>query len=372
MPRSTGWSTVSTPENRNPRGGGSGSGAGRPLIEVEGLSFAYDAEPVLALDRLSVDRGDVAVLTGHNGSGKTTLLKVLNGLLSPSTGSVRLWGESIAAGRGRSLLRSRSVLVHQRPYLFHQSVEANIRYVVKLRAPGARDVDARIAESLAAVRLEGFGHRRATGLSGGEKQRVAIARALAVRPQLLLLDEPTSNIDPESIRAIEGALGETNCHGTTIVITTHNLATAYRLATAVYPMEAGRIHGDRNAVFHGGVEQTDEYFTYFRVVLGSGSAGGRATPVVIRAPAQDGDAVAAVIPMDDIIVSTEPLRSSAQNHFYGRVAAIRPYEGGRRVDVDCEGVIMPALVTPFAVEQLGLGPGAAVHVALKASAVRLY
>jgi tungstate transport system ATP-binding protein len=367
MPHSTGWYAVSTPENRGERA----------LLEVEGLSFAYDAEPVLAVEGLSVDRGDVAVLTGHNGSGKTTLLKVLNGLLSPSGGVVRLWGESIATGRGRtgrgrSLLRSRSVLVHQRPYLFHESVAANIRYVVKLREPDARDLEARIAESLAAVRLEGFAHRRATGLSGGEKQRVAIARALAVRPELLLLDEPTSNIDPESIRAIEQALREANRRDTTIIITTHNLATAYRLATAVYPMEAGRIHGDRNAVFHGGVEQTDEYFTYFRVARGSGSGGGRATPVVIRAPAQDGDAVAAVIPMDDIIVSTEPLRSSAQNRFQGRIAAIAPFEGGRRIDVDCDGVIMSALVTSYAVEQLGLRPDAEVHLAFKTSAVRLY
>ncbi|MFO7782716.1 MAG: ATP-binding cassette domain-containing protein [Spirochaetia bacterium] len=353
---------MSTPENRPAYSRRGTTGEGRALLEVEGLSFAYDTEPVLAVDGLSIHTGDVAVLTGHNGSGKTTLLKVLNGLLSPSEGVVRLWGESIATGRGRSLLRSRSVLVHQRPYLFHESVEANIRYVVKLREPGARDIDARIAESLAAVRLEGFAHRRATGLSGGEKQRVAIARALAVRPELLLLDEPTSNIDPESIRAIEGALGETNRRGTTIVITTHNVATAYRLATSVYPMEAGRMHGDRNAVFRGDVEQTDEYFTYFRVDGGS----------VIRTPAQSGHAVAAVIPMDDIIVSTEPLRSSAQNHFRGRVAAVEPYEGGRRVDVDCNGVIMPALVTPYAVEQLGLRPGAEVHLAFKASAVRLY
>jgi tungstate transport system ATP-binding protein len=356
--------------------------AGRSLIEVEGLSFAYGDEPVLTVDGLSIDRGDIAVLTGHNGSGKTTLLKVLNGLLSPSAGDVRLWGESIATrrgrtgpphtARGRSMLRTRSVLVHQKPYLFHESVAANIHYVVKLREPNARDLEARVFESLAAVRLEGFADRRATGLSGGEKQRVAIARALAVHPELLLLDEPTSNIDPESVRAIEQALREANRRNTTIVITTHNLATAYRLATAVYPMEAGRIHGDRNAIFHGGVEQTDEYFTYFRVARGSSSGGRQAAPVVIRAPAQDGDAEAAVIPMDDIIVSTEPLRSSAQNRFHGRVTAIAPYEGVRRIDVDCNGVIMSALVTSYAVEQLGLGPGAEVHLAFKTSAVRLY
>ncbi|MFP4374185.1 MAG: ATP-binding cassette domain-containing protein [Spirochaetaceae bacterium] len=368
---------MSTPENRPGYSGPDSPGGGRALLEVEGLRFAYGAEPVLAVDEFSIRAGDVAVLTGHNGSGKTTLLKVLNGLLQPSPGVVRLFGESIATGRGRSLLRSRSVLVHQRPYLFRESVEANIRYVVKLRAPGARDLDDRLAESLAAVRLEGFAHRRATGLSGGEKQRVAIARALAVRPELLLLDEPTSNIDPESIRAIEEALREVNRRGTTIVVTTHNLATAYRLATTVYPMEAGRIRGDRNAVFRGSVEHTDEYFTYFRVTGTSGAASAGAasvqeTPLVIRAPAQDGEAVAAVIPMDDIIVSAEPLRSSAQNHFHGRVSAVEPHEGARRIDVDCEGVIVSALVTPYAVEHLGLGPGADVHLAFKASAVRLY
>lgn len=338
------------------------AGRERPLLEVENVSFAYDAEEVLAVDGLSVDSGDIAVLTGHNGSGKTTLLKVINGLLPQSAGVVRLWGEATTTGRGRSLLRGRSVLVHQRPYLFHESVAANIRYVVKLREPGAGDIDARITEALAAVRLEGFAHRRATGLSGGEKQRIAIARAFAVKPDLLLLDEPTSNIDPESIRAIEQALREANSAGTTILMTTHNLATAYRLATRVHPMAAGRIEQDRNNVFHGRIESTDEYFTYFRADEGA----------VIRAPAQDGETVSAVIPMDDIIVSKESLQSSAQNRFRGRVARIEPYERGQRIEVDCDGVFMSALVTPYAIEQLELDIGTKVHLAFKASAVRLY
>ncbi|MFO8064722.1 MAG: ATP-binding cassette domain-containing protein [Spirochaetota bacterium] len=365
---------------------------GAPLVEVEKLTFAYDSARVLDVDRLEVHRGDITVLTGHNGSGKTTLLKVINGLLQPSGGVVRLWGESIATGRGRRMLRSRSVLVHQKPYLFHESVASNIRYVAKLREPNARDIEARIEEALAVVRLEDVAHRRASGLSGGEKQRIAIARALAVRPDLLLLDEPTSNIDPESIRAIERALREVNRAGTTILMTTHNLATAYRLATRVYPMTAGHIEHDRNNVFRGHIENTDEYFTYFRIGGGSGSAGAgptsaataaaasaaagpekvQATGPVIRVPAQDRDTVAAVIPMDDIILSREPFESSAQNHFSGRVTAIEPYQQGRRIDVDCDGVIMSALITPYAIEQLGLGAGSEVHLAFKASAVRLY
>ena len=355
--------SVSTPERGAQR-------SHTPVVAVEDLRFAYDTTEVLAVDTLEVHRGDVAVLTGHNGSGKTTLLKVINGLFTATAGVVRLWGEPTDGARGRSLMRSRSVLVHQKPYLFHESVAANIRYVVKLREPDAADIDERIEASLAAVRLDGFADRRANGLSGGEKQRVAIARALAVRPELLLLDEPTSNIDPESIRAIESALREVNRAGTTILMTTHNLATAYRLASRVFPMAGGRIREDRNNVFHGSVDRTDEYFTYF-AVRGSGTGAGD-TAALIRAPAQNEPAEAAVVPMDDLIISREQFESSAQNHFAGRVAAVQPYAGGRRVNIDCEGTVFSALVTEYAIEQLNVEPGIKLHLAFKASAVRLY
>jgi molybdopterin-binding protein len=357
---------VSTPDR--PATPAKAPGARAPVVGAESLAFAYEETQVLDVEGLAVAAGDVAILTGHNGSGKTTLLKVINGLLPPTAGVVRLWGEPITSAAGRSLLRSRSVLVHQKPYLFHESVAANIRYVVKIREPEATDIEERIEESLAAVRLEGFAERRATGLSGGEKQRVAIARALSVRPDLLLLDEPTSNIDPESIRAIESALRAANRGGTTILMTTHNLATAYRLASQVLPMAGGRILADPNNVFHGRVQQTDEYFTYFAVR--AGGAGGEET--VIRAPARDAEAEAAVVPMDDIIVSRARLESSAQNHFAGRVAAIVPYERGRRVDVDCGGIVLSTIITPYAIEQLDLELGNEVHLAFKASAVRLY
>jgi molybdopterin-binding protein len=93
---------------------------------------------------------------------------------------------------------------------------------------------------------------------------------------------------------------------------------------------------------------------------------------VIRAPARDAEAEAAVVPMDDIIVSRARLESSAQNHFAGRVAAIVPYERGRRVDVDCGGIVLSTIITPYAIEQLDLELGNEVHLAFKASAVRLY
>lgn len=357
-----------------------------PLVRVSGLGFAYETTPVLDVDELSVYPGDVAVLTGHNGSGKTTLLKIVNGLLQPGSGEVKFAGSSISTQTGRSLLRARSVLVHQKPYLFHESVASNIRYVVNIREPRAPDVHERIRGSLAAVRLEGFEERRANGLSGGERQRVAIARALAVRPSLLLLDEPTSNIDPASIRAIEAALREANAGGTTILMTTHNLATAYRLATRVFPMSAGRLEADPNNVFHGEIDHTDEYFTYFRIAGtgdGDGGPGGAArppgaagpggtAPSRVLAPAQNHAAEAAVIPMDDIIISRERIESSAQNHFAGVVTAVVPFGGGRRVDVEAAGTVFSALVTRYAVEQLDLEPGHRVHLAFKASAVKLY
>jgi molybdopterin-binding protein len=258
--------------------------------------------------------------------------------------------------------------VHQKPYIFRERARDNVAYGLKVRKVPRDQWDERITESLQAVGLADFAHRHGHALSGGERQRLALARALALRPDLLLLDEPTSNIDPDSVHYIETAITRARAAGMTILLSTHNLATAYRIADVVIPMERGSLRRDRNNVYHGslvdaqtaGSGHADETLARFTFHRGA-----------IVTPALDGAFTAAVVPMDDVILSRGAVASSAQNAFSGTVVELEPFDGLVRVGMDC-GFPLSALVTQNAVDQLHIAPGAAIHASFKASAVRLY
>ncbi len=334
---------------------------GTPIVEISGVSFGYTPEtPVLRMDRFSVEAGSVTAVIGHNGCGKTTLFKVINGLLGPYTGTVRFQGEEISTPGGRERMRRGSIYVHQKPYVFRERVRDNVLYALKVRNVPAEERERRVEKSLRAVGMSHLASRHAHALSGGERQRLALARALALEPELILMDEPTSNIDPESVRLIENAIQEARSRGTTLLLSTHNLATAYRIADIVIPMEAGTVTRDRNNVYRGAVVETGDSLAHFEV---DGSR--------IVVPAQEGRFSAAVVPMNDVILSREEIVSSAQNHFSGPVTEVAPQGELLRVRIDCP-FPLDALVTGAARDQLGIEVGQKLHAGFKASSVRLY
>lgn len=331
-----------------------------PAIVAQDLRYAYVAGiNAVAIDRLSVPRGAITVLIGHNGCGKTTLLKLMNGLLPQQSGTLSIAGKPLQSPAGREYVRRNTVLVHQKPYLFRETVGGNIRYVLRHR--GLTDFSRRVERSLREVDLPGFEHRRATQLSGGEKQRVALARAVAVDPRVLFLDEPTSNIDPHSRHVVEAVLRRLRDAGTTVVMSTHNTGTAYRLADELFSMENGAIQPPRMNVLRGRVTHSDQFFSYF-------SSG----EVEIRAPVREAAAVTAVVAMEDVILSLTPLVSSAQNEIYGTVEAVVDHLGGLRVDLRSGDARLSALVTPYAVAEMGIAVGQGLYASFKASAVHLY
>lgn len=198
---------------------------------------------VLALQGVSlrVERGDVLALVGANGSGKTTLLRVLHGLLRHQ-GRRDLGPDALP-----------QAMVFQRPFLLQLSALNNLRLALWLAGVPRGEWAARIRESLQRVELDGLQRRPARALSGGQQQRLALARALAGRPRLLFLDEPTANLDPHAKREIEALLAALAADGMTLVMSTHNLGQAKRLATRVVYLEGGRIHADLpTAAFFGG------------------------------------------------------------------------------------------------------------------------
>jgi tungstate transport system ATP-binding protein len=211
------------------------------LYELNGVVKRIGPRTVLAVDHLEVHRGETLAIVGPSGAGKSTLLRLLNFLDTPSEGVIRFAGATVSAAQDAPLnLRRRITTVAQRPILLRRSVEANVAYGLRLRA--CRGYADQVAAAVEEVGLTALAKQPARTLSGGEAQRVALARAMILRPDALLLDEPTANLDPYNVGLIEQIVTRLNREqGTTIVLVTHNVFQAHRLATRVALMLDGRI-----------------------------------------------------------------------------------------------------------------------------------
>ncbi|MEO5733738.1 MAG: ATP-binding cassette domain-containing protein [Rubrivivax sp.] len=202
--------------------------------------------PVQALQQvdLSLHRGERLVLVGANGSGKTTLLRLMNGALPDH----RLSGQRTAHGAA-----VRSAMLFQKPFLLDLSVRWNIHLGLWLQGLPRRDRAARCALALRRVGLQDLAARPARELSGGQQQRLALARAWSLQPQVLYLDEPTASLDPGAKREVEALIESIAADGVTVVMSTHNLGQAKRLATRVVHLEAGQVVADLpvDAFFNG-------------------------------------------------------------------------------------------------------------------------
>jgi len=192
-----------------------------PLVALSGLRKSFGERRLFDIGRLDIDEGTTYVLTGPNGSGKTTLLRILAGLERAEAGEMRFRGVPVGAAE-REGLRRAIVYVHQHPYLFRTSLRHNLEYGLRCRNV-PRDERVRRVED--AVAWAGLSARRATPpgeLSGGEKQRAALARARALHPELLLLDEPTSNLDKEGRAQTLALLGQLRDERRTVIVACHD------------------------------------------------------------------------------------------------------------------------------------------------------
>ena len=215
------------------------------LYVVRQLQHVYNDRIVLDLSDLTIEAGGMVALLGPNGAGKTTLLHILAFLLRPSSG--RLWFRDAPVAfhsKHQHQLRRQVVLVEQQPILFSTSVAKNVAFGLKLRGLARSEIARRVDQSLELVGMRDFSGANGRHLSGGETQRVAIARAIACRPQVILLDEPTSNVDIENRMAIETIMGDIrNAGRSSIIFCTHDMAQAARLTPTRLHLAAGRLNG---------------------------------------------------------------------------------------------------------------------------------
>ena len=197
-------------------------------ISIESLSLIEGGTRIV--DDVSLRLGaQRTVILGPNGAGKSTLLRLIHGLLHPSAGALN-WPRPLS-----------QAMVFQRPVMLRTTALANVIYGLKLKGFAAQESERRAHQALARVGLEALAKRPAPLLSGGEQQRVALARVWALEPELLILDEPTASLDPASSREVERIIQDIAAAGTRILMTTHNLGQARRLAEEIVFIDGGRI-----------------------------------------------------------------------------------------------------------------------------------
>jgi tungstate transport system ATP-binding protein len=200
----------------------------------------YDAGGKRLIDALSfeIGPGPRTLILGPNGAGKSLTLRLAHGLIRPSAGRV-VWQNRKLAGQGRG--PRRQAMVFQKPVLLRRSVAANLDYALALHKVAGEERRSRREAALERTGLGGYGRQPARTLSGGEQQRLAMARAWALEPQVVFLDEPTASLDPAASSAIEEIVQAMHAEGCKIVMTTHDLGQARRLADEVIFLHRGRL-----------------------------------------------------------------------------------------------------------------------------------
>jgi len=210
-----------------------------PIYLLSDAVKVYSRREVLHIEELEVQRGELFCIVGPSGAGKSTLLRLLNFLEPPTSGEITFDGR-LVNGAIPLEIRRRVTMVFQRPILLHATTHQNVVYGLKIR--GEKDGDDRAGRAIEQVGLGEFAQVPARTLSGGEAQRVALARAMVLEPEVLLLDEPTANLDPYNIGLIERIITHLNRErGVTIVLVTHNVFQARRLAHRVALLLEGRV-----------------------------------------------------------------------------------------------------------------------------------
>jgi tungstate transport system ATP-binding protein len=334
-----------------------------PKVEIRNIVHQYNGKTVLNVEHHVFETAAIHAVLGQNGSGKTTLLSIIGLLLKPTSGTILFDGRDVYKHHNTvNELRPTLTTVIQNSVLFDTTVEKNIEFGLKVRGTAKHERTAIVDECLQMVRLEGFQKRKARDLSGGEAQRIAIARALAIRPEVLFLDEFTSNVDEKSIVVLEDVISTVNkTYGATIFLVTHDTNQAYRLAdTVVNLFEGCVVRPSLENLFRGRLEKINDLSLFDT---------GRMKMQVV-ADRSNGTAYAAIDPRD-IVISIDPLRSSARNSFHGTIFKI--VDDGASVLLGIKaGEEFTVKVTKESLAELNITVGNTVYLTFKSTAVQVF
>jgi molybdopterin-binding protein len=349
------------------------------LLEVRNLDKSFGPINALRNANLQILRGQITTLLGPSGSGKTTLLRILAGLERPTKGTI-LYEDKAITENNRYFLRQKATMVFQKSVFFDTTVFKNIAYGLELSGHSKQEIQERVSQVLKLVKLEGYEQRRAKKLSGGEQQRVALARALVLDRELLLLDEPTVNIDPKNASIIEEAILRANREGkTTIALATHNMFQAQALSEKVALLHDGTIRqvGTNQEIFGASNKYLASFARLENVFSGISTISLADTSIIdvgndlkIEASFCKSGETAIYIRPEDILVSAEPLSSSARNEFKGTIAGVSDFGSivKLRVNAAKEFTVQ---ITKQSFTEMQLNVGSPIFLTFKASSVHL-
>jgi len=347
--------------------------------ELKGVTKAYGNKIVVDAVNLQVREGEILALLGPNGSGKTTILKILAFIEKPTSGEVK-FQDGIVNFKNTEKVRLQSTLVFQKTTLFSTSVYNNVAYGLKLRKVPKETRDREVKKALELVKLEGFEKRNAKKLSGGEQQRVAIARALILKTRLLLLDEPTANLDPKNAGILEEVIARVNLElKTTIVMATHNMFQAKTLPTRIALMSDGKITeiGTPTEIFGKLSKNLASFAAVSNTFTGIAKAtiGGTTfvdigNGVQIEVAGQRQGEASIFVSPEDIVVFKNPVASSARNVLKGRITEIVDLGSLVKLKVDV-GKPFAVQITKRSFDEMGLNLNTEVFIAFKASSVQI-
>jgi molybdopterin-binding protein len=348
------------------------------LVELKNLTKCFGNRKVLDGVTLQIQEGEILALVGPNGSGKTTLLKILAFLEKPTGGENKFQGE-IVTGKNAERMRLQSAMVFQRTLLFSTTVYNNVAYGLKMRKMPKKIIEEEVKKALKLVRLEGFEKRSAKKLSGGEEQRVALARALVLKTKLLLLDEPTANLDPKNASMLEEVIATVNRElKTTIVMATHNMFQAKTLPHRVALINDGRIFevGTAAEIFGKLSKSLASFAAVDNTFAGTAKITEAGTTIVdvgngvqIEATLQKQGETSVFISPQDIILSKNLLKSSARNVFKGKIIQIADLGLLVKLTVDV-GKPFTVQITKRSFSEMALNLNVEVFIVFKASSVQ--
>ena len=346
---------------------------------MKNVTKTYYNKTVVNSVNLQIHEGEILALLGPNGSGKSTILKILAFIENPTSGEVIFQSNEVNY-KNTEKERIQSTLVFQKTTVFSTSVYNNIAYGLKVRKVPQSTRDEEIKRALKLVKLEGFEKRNAKKLSGGEQQRVAIARALVLKTKLLLLDEPTANLDPKNAGILEEVIDRVNRENkVTIVMATHNMFQAKTVPHRIALMDEGKISevGAPAEVFSKLSRNLASFAAIDNTFVGEAKITSKGTTIVnlgnnvqVEVADQKEGKVSIFVNPQDIILCQQAVKSSARNVLEGKIAEIIDLDSLVKLKVDV-GKVFLVQITKRSFNELALNIGAEVCIVFKASSVQI-
>ncbi|MCK5785140.1 MAG: ABC transporter ATP-binding protein [Candidatus Sabulitectum sp.] len=350
------------------------------ILQLKDIQLTREKNRILNGVSLDIAEGCFFVLMGPTGCGKTTLLRLAGLLERPDSGDI-LFNGSVVPRRGSELLKTRRrvATMFQSPVMFRGTVFSNIAWGLKIRRIPQSEMVNRVEQILELAGLSGFGERDASTLSGGEMRRTALARALVLEPDLLILDEPTTSLDPAFKRDLLTRIKEIHAEtGTTFLMATHDFTDALAVGTRGAVMRGGLIEqtGSMDEILFKPENHFMASFTGMRNIFPAEFSGSEARVGELDvAHSGKGDKTGhgfLAIPPEAVVLSLSTRVTSERNRFTGTVSSIERHGTNWDVVVAVADLSLTVAITTGALDELSISSGSRIHISFKASAVRLF